>query len=142
MNLAERAAATQQTFNAFKGEPFDWRHASCANLLATHLSNMGHPVPPMPPMGTKKAAREALKAMGASSLLKLPAVLGLEEIAPAKMLVGDIAVLPGEDGRTDGIRGAIVIAAGNGKFMGWHEAGEGLRMIDNALPHVKAAFRA
>lgn len=141
MNLADRARATQRTFDAFRGHPFDWRHASCAHLLAAHLVNMGRDVPPVPMMNSKKDARAALKAMGAPSLLRLPVVLGLEKIVPASMWIGDVAILPGEGGRVDGIRGAIVIAAGNGKFMGWHDASEGLQMMHDVMTHVKAAFR-
>lgn len=141
MNLAQRAAATQATFNAFRGVPFDWRHASCAHLLSAHLVNTGHDAPAVPDFATAAAAKRALKEMGAASLPGLMDVLGLKRIRPADMLVGDIAVVPGQKGRTDGINGAIVICAGN-KFMGWHEAGEGLQMIDNVIPHVKAAFRA
>jgi hypothetical protein len=140
VNLAQIAAATQQTFNAFRGVPFDWRHSSCAHLLAAHLINMGRDAPAVPEFSTAAGAKRALKAMGAPSLPKLMAVLGLQPIKPSEMRVGDIAVLPGANGKTDGINGAIVICAGN-KFMGWHEAGEGLQMIDNVLPHVKAAFR-
>lgn len=141
MNLAQLAAATQATFNAFRGVPFDWRHASCAHLLSAHLANVGHDAPAVPDFTTAAGAKRALKEMGAASLPGLMDVLGLERIRPADMRVGDIAVVPGQKGRTDGINGAIVICAGN-KFMGWHEAGEGLQMIDNVIPYVKAAFRA
>lgn len=137
MNLAQRAAATQQSFDAFKGAPFAWAHSSCAHLLATHLLNMGHDVPAVPPFKSATGARKALRAMGATNLTALLSGLGLQEIKPAAMLVGDLAVVPGDDSPFD----AIVVAAGNGKFMGWHGASEGLQMIDDVLPNVKAAFR-
>lgn len=141
MNLAERAAATQITKDAFWGVPHSWARITCVHLLHDHLVIFGHDVPVVPNFRTKKGAREALKAMGATSLPSLLKGLGLEEIPPAKMLVGDVAIVPGEGNRTDGIRGAIAISAGNGKFMGWHEAAEGFTIIDDILPHAKAAFR-
>lgn len=140
MNLAQLAAATQATFNAYRGVPFNWRHASCAHLLAAHLANVGRAAPEVPEFSSAAQAKRALKAMGASSLSGLMDVLGLERIRPAEMRVGDVAIVPGQKGRTDGINGAIVICAGN-KFMGWHEERDGLTTIDDILPHVKAAFR-
>ena len=78
--------------------------------------------------------------MGADSLPNLCRTLGLEEITPSKMRVGDVAILPGDGGRIDGIRAAVTICAGS-KFMGWHGAAEGFQMIADVMPHVKAAFR-
>lgn len=138
MNLADRASATQKTFDKFRGKPFGWKDASCAHLLRTHLRNMGHRPPAMPAFRSAVGAKRALKDMGASDLTGLLAGLNLMEIQPAKMLVGDLAVLPGDDGVFD----AIVVSAGNGKFMGWHGAGEGLQMMTDVMPHIKAAFRA
>lgn len=135
--LAKRAAATQKTFDKFRGVPFSWEGASCAHLLRSHLRNMGHRPPKMPKFQSAVGAARALKGMGADNLSGLCLVLGLIEIPPAKAIVGDVAVLPGEDGPFD----AIVICAGNGKFMGWHGAAEGLQMIDDVMPHVIAAFR-
>ena len=137
MNLAQRAAATQKTFDKFKGKPFSWKEASCAHLLRTHLRNMGHRPPKMPKFQSAVGAKRAIEEMGATDLVSLCEVLGLAEISPAKALVGDVAVLPGDDSPFD----AIVVSAGNGKFMGWHGAVEGLVMIDDVMSHIKAAFR-
>lgn len=137
MNLAQRAAATQKTFDKFKGKPFAWKDASCAHLLRTHLRNMKHRPPKMPAFRSAVGAKRALKDMGADDLVALLNGLGLMEIPPAKMLVGDLAVLPGDDGVFD----AIVVSAGNGKFMGWHGASEGLQMMMDVMPHIKAAYR-
>lgn len=141
MNLAQRAAATRSTWESFRGVPLRWNGATCAHVLHDHLINAGHTPPAVPTFRTKKGAREALAAMGVANLVDVPRMLGLEEITPASMVVGDIGLLPGDGNRTDGIRAAIAICAGNGKFMGWHGAAEGFRIIGNILPHVKAAFR-
>ena len=118
-----------------------WNGVTCAHVLHDHLVNCGHAPPAVPAFRTKKGAREALAAMGVANLVDVPVLLDLEGIAPASMIIGDIGLLPGDGNRTDGIRGAIAICAGNGKFMGWHGAAEGFRIIGSVLPHVKAAFR-
>ncbi|MFN7029465.1 MAG: DUF6950 family protein [Sphingopyxis sp.] len=141
LNLAQRAAATQATWALLSGVPFAWDGMTCVDALHAQMLHMGHQPPAVPGFRTKAGARRALKAMGATSLGHLMEdVLGLERIAPAAMIVGDVALIPGDGVRTDGIRGAIAICAGN-KFMGWHGAAEGFQMIDDVMPHVKAAFR-
>lgn len=73
--------------------------------------------------------------MGSADLSGLMLRLGLLEIGAAEMIVGDVAILPGDEAFD-----AITICAGN-KFMGFHAAGEGFQMIADVLPHVKSAFR-
>jgi hypothetical protein len=141
MNLAERAAATQATYNRYLAKPFSWRGATCVHVLRFHLRQMGHRPPPMPQFRSAIGATTALKAQGVHGLPGLCMKLGLAPIAPAEMIVGDVAIVPGDDGRTDGIFAALVICAGN-KFMGWHGAADGFQPIDDLMPHVKTAFRA
>lgn len=140
MNLAQRAAATQATYDRFLGKPFSWCGATCVHVLRYHLRQMGHRPPPMPQFRSAVGAATALKAQGVDDLPGLCRKLGLIEILPSEMIVGDVAILPGDDGRTDGLYAAIVICAGN-KFMGWHGAGEGFEPIDGLLDHVTGAFR-
>lgn len=140
MNLADRARATDATKKAFFGTERNWSDTTCVHVLHAHLVNMGHMPPDVPPFRTKKGAREALKAMGAASLPNLCRNLGLEEIAPAKMIVGDIAILPGAEGKADGIRAAITICAGN-KFMGWYGNDGPFQNMEIDMAAVKAAFR-
>ena len=61
--------------------------------------------------------------------------LGLMRIPPAAMLVGDLAILPGEDGFD-----AVVVCVG-GKLMGWHGAADKLVMIGEAVGSITAAWR-
>lgn len=140
MNLADRARATEATKNAFWGTERNWTDTTCVHALHAHLVNTGHFPPDVPLFRTKKGAREALKAMGAPSLPALCLNLGLAEIAPAKMIVGDIAILPGAEGKTDGIRAAITICAGN-KFMGWYGEDGPFQHMEIDLSAVVAAFR-
>ena len=135
MNLAQRAAVTQATWNKYRGRAFDWKGSTCVHVLRSHLRAMGHKPPKMPSFQSPIGAKRALKAMGADDLADLMRGLGLLEIPPAEMFVGDVAILPGDDPFD-----ALTICAGN-KFMGFHAAGEGFQMIADVLPHVKSAFR-
>lgn len=140
MNLAERARATEQTKAAFWGAERNWDGVTCVHLLHTHLINTGHFPPDVPKFTTQKGAREGLKAMGATSLTNLCRNLGLTEVKPAKMIVGDIAVFPGATGKTTGIHAAITICAGN-KFMGWYGSDGPFQSMEIDLSDVTAAFR-
>lgn len=140
MNLADRARATDATKKAFFGTERNWSDTTCVHVLHAHLINVGHAPPVVPAFNTKKGARDALKAMGATSLANLCRNLGLEEIRPANMIVGDIAILPGADGKSEGIRAAITICAGN-KFMGWYGNDGPFQNMIIDLSAVKAAFR-
>lgn len=76
-----------------------------------------------------------MKAGGYETLADIFDGLSLPRIAPAAMLVGDLAMLPGEDGFD-----AIVICAG-GKLLGWHGLADELTVIGEAVAHVTAAWR-
>lgn len=141
MNLADRATATKATYSKYLGKPFSWRGRTCVHVLRYHLRQMGHKPPTLPQFRSPVGALTALSTHGADDLAGLVRSLGLPEIQPSEMIVGDVGLLPGDDGRTDGIFGALVICAGN-KFMGWHGAGDGFEAIDDVLPYMTAAFRA
>lgn len=135
MNLAQRAAVTQATWDKYRGKPFDWKGATCVHVLRSHLRAMGHKPPKMPSFQSPVGARRALKAMGADDLAGLMRGLGLMEILPAEMIVGDIAILPGDEAFE-----ALTICAGN-KFMGFQEEAEGFTSMDIDRAAIKAAFR-
>lgn len=73
--------------------------------------------------------------MGSADLAGLMRHIGLLEILPAEMIVGDVAILPGDDAFD-----AITICAGN-KFMGFHEQAEGFASMEVQRPAIRAAFR-
>lgn len=135
MNLAQRAAVTQATWDKYRGKPFSWKGATCVHVLRSHLRAMGHKPPKMPSFQSAIGAKRALKEMGADDLSEMCAKIGLMQIAPAEMIVGDVAILPGDEG-FDG----LTICAGN-KFMGFQEQAEGFTSMDVHRPAIKAAFR-
>ena len=136
MNLPARVAATNKTMAKYRGRAFDWKDkATCIHLARTQLRNMGHKPPPIPQFGSTIGARRAMQGAGYETLADIFDGLSLPRIAPAAMLVGDLAMLPGEDGFD-----AIVICAG-GKLLGWHGAADELTVIGEAVMHVTAAWR-
>lgn len=116
VNLALRAAATNRSVAQFQ-RPFDWDGASCIHLVHAHAINMGHVPPPLPKFRSRQGALRGLLKTGHRTLESLMDSQ-FERIAPARMLVGDVAMLPGEDRRLK----ALVIFDGHVSVAGWHEA--------------------
>jgi hypothetical protein len=135
MNLAQRAAVTQATWNKYRGRAFDWKGATCVHVLRSHLRAMGHKPPKMPQFQSPIGAKRALMKMGSADLAGLMLRLGLLEIGAAEMIVGDVAILPGDEGFD-----ALTICAGN-KFMGFQEQATGFTSMEINRPAIKAAFR-
>lgn len=95
---------------------------------------MGHRPPKLPDLRSALSAERALRATGFDDLRGLLDSL-LPRIAPAAMLVGDLALMDGD------ALDAIVIAAG-GKVFGYAEGHEGLCVIEPvATRSFKAAWR-
>ncbi|KKW92246.1 DUF6950 family protein [Sphingobium chungbukense] len=135
-DLLRRAEATRLTINKYRARPFDWKSRStCIHMARTHLRNMGHRPPPIPDFRSVIGARRALQNTGFDNLTALLDSL-LPRIAPAEMLVGDIAILPGDEGME-----GIVISAG-GKLIGYNEdAPDGVKPLMALVP-LPAAWRA
>jgi len=114
IDLEARRAATQRTIDKYRARPFDWRaRATCIHLARTQLRNLGHRPPPIPDFRSALGARRALARTGFASVAALLDSM-LPRIAPASMLIGDLAAIEGDDGLE-----CIVISAG-GKMLGYH----------------------
>lgn len=137
INVALRAAATNRTVAEFADRGFDWDGASCIHLAHRHAQNMGHAVPKLPMFRSRQGALRGLVKTGHRTLEGLLDSL-FERIAPAQMLVGDLAMLPGEDRRLR----AIVVFDGHLSVAGWHEAHpDKLVWIKNMQADLVAAWR-
>lgn len=135
MKLTERKKRTEKTLAKFRGRGFKWDGgATCIHLFRTHLKNMGHKVPVVPRFTSALTARRAMDAAGFESLEALGDSF-LERIPPASMLLGDVALMQGDD-----LFDAIAIyAGGGGKVFGWHEDGT---VFEPIVPlEFKAAWR-
>lgn len=136
-SVALRAAATNLTAQQFQGRPFDWDGASCIHLAHAHATNMGHVVPPLPAFRSRQGALRGLFKTGHHTLESLMDSL-FPRITPAQMLVGDIAMLPGEDRRLR----ALVVFDGHLSVAGWHDAQpDSLVWIKNMHADLVSAWR-
>ena len=135
IDLLARREATQATMDKYRDRPFDWpTRSTCLHMAAFHLRQLGHSPPPVPRVRSLLGAKRALAKRGWADAGEMLAGIGLVEIAPARMVIGDLAVLMSD---ADNI-GAITISVG-GKVMGWHEDAAGMVNIEPL--RIERAFR-
>jgi hypothetical protein len=117
MNLKERADRTTDVIERFRDKPFAWgTRGNCIHLAKAQAKAMGVRTRAVPKFSTYAGAVKALKSTGHNSLEELLDWY-FPRIPSAKMIVGDIAMLPGLAPFN-----ALVIAAGGQKVLGWHES--------------------
>lgn len=134
--LEWRRRATQATLDRYRAVPFDWAaRQTCVHLAAFHLRNMGHRPPAVPGFTTPAGARKALTDRGWDSVSAMLDSM-LEPIAPARMLLGDLAVVAGSDGME-----AIVICTGPQALLGWLPGGESMAVHIGGIAQVTRAWR-
>ncbi|BCI70015.1 hypothetical protein SPKIRA_08450 [Sphingomonas paucimobilis] len=129
-----RTNAAQATLDQWKARPMRLGTSDCVRMTASHLRRLGHKVK-LPASGSYRSVRSALKALderGYSSLADALDAMGLERIAPASAIVGDVLMLPAEDKL-----GALVVALGNGRVVGYHEEAIGAAVLQ-PLEYVTA----
>ncbi len=96
-----RREASQATKDRFFGKVMDWgAGVHCVKMAHYHLRQMGWRSPQLPTLPRINSAIGAKKALQARGWLSVTAMLDqlLERIPLAMMLLGDMAVTPGEDG--------------------------------------------
>ncbi|WP_374649110.1 hypothetical protein [Rhizorhabdus sp.] len=125
--LEKRVVAAQLLLDEWRDRPFSWKKGvTCVRLTAAHLRRMGY-VPPLAKAGrfaSALGARRALERAGFASLSDALDSMGLERIAPASAIVGDIIELPGEAPFN-----ALTVAMGNGRVLGFHQDMEGAAVL-------------
>lgn len=120
----------------FRDQPFQWGQVDCARVAAYHLKQLGYKIA-ISKAGRYRTALGAAKALGRlgyASLSEMADSLGLVPIAPACMLLGDLAEVEG-----DSPVGTIVIYAGGGNVFAFHELHPGLV---TAAPNSASILRA
>ena len=138
-DLIRRQEATAATLRKFRAKEFEWKAGhTCVHLARFHLRAMGHKPPKLPPIRSALAARRALDARGWANVSAMLASL-LEPIAPAAMLLGDLAVVDQEE--ENGL-GAILVSIAPHKLAGWDFRAEKLAVIDFDWSEISGAFRA
>ena len=133
--LIRRKIATQRTLDRFRGVEFDWSAVTCVHLAHAHLSEMGYDLPEIPQFDTALGAARALQANGWSSVSDM-LDSHLMRIAPAQMVLGDLAL-----GQGDGVLDGIFVCAGPLKVFGWREDTPDLVLLDVGLGELKGAWR-
>lgn len=133
--LVIRRDATNRTLQAHRGVNFDWSSASCLHMAHSHLSEMGHVLPDIPPFDTALGAAKAMKERGWESVADMLDEF-LPRIAPASMLLGDLALIKGAGGLD-----AIFICAGPLKVFGWRDDAPDLVLLDVSFGELEGAWR-
>lgn len=116
--LQIRHATIEATMARFRDRPFAWGSVDCAKVAAFHLAQVGIEIR-LAKAGSYKTAlggKRALRRLGYSTLPDMADGIGLTPIAPARMLLGDLAAVPG-----DNLIGTLCLYAGNGNLFGFHE---------------------
>jgi len=135
MNMAHRAQATGTVIDRFRGKPFAWdTSANCIHLMRAQAVALGVSMPVVPRFRSHFGARKALLKTGFETLeawmdAKFP------RIAPARMIVGDVGMVPGEAPFN-----ALVVSVGGSKVVGWHEASDVLEVIQLSKADYVAAW--
>ena len=134
--LERRRIATEKTLGRYAGKVFDWsKGITCVHLARGHMKNMGHKPQTLPRFRSAFGAKKALKANEWESVEAMLDSM-LLRIAPAQMLLGDLAMVPGQEGLD-----CILVSAGPMKMMGWHpETGEFV-LYDDGISEVTGAWR-
>jgi hypothetical protein len=134
--LLTRKDATEKTMARYRRKAFDWsKGITCVHMARSHMRNMGHRPPGLPRFRSAFAAKQALTARGWTSVDDMLDSL-LPRIAPAQMLLGDLATLPSEEGL-----GSIMVCAGPHKLLGWREDAPELVVLDVQLDELSGAWR-
>lgn len=136
LDLEQRRIRTQAVVDRFRDRPFSWTgRRTCLHLARAQMRAMGHQPPKMPDLRSALSAHRALIAAGHDDIAGLLDSL-LPRIAPAAMLIGDLALMEG-----DSAFDAVVINVG-GKVFGYAEDHDGLQVIQPVgIQPFKAAWR-
>lgn len=118
IDLRRRRDVAQAVFDRFAGRPLAWGRDDCVRMAAFALRKFKRPVS-LAKAGEYSSLKGALRALRRAGFDTLEAAVdaqGLERIAPAFALPGDIIGLPAEE---DGPWLALTVALGNGRVLGF-----------------------
>ena len=136
VELERRRVATEKTLARYRSKTFDWSNGiTCVHLARYHLKNMGHKPPTLPRIRSALGAKKALKANDWASVSEMLDSM-LPRIAPARMMLGDIATVPGTEGLD-----SILVCAGPFKLLGWHPVDGSFTVYDGGNAEVERAWR-
>jgi hypothetical protein len=113
-----KAKAAQACFDRFAGKARREGANDCARLACHALHHAGVPVAFLKGKrwNSEAAGFRLLRSLGFADLIEAVDAVGLERIAPARAVAGDIVALPCEDERWGC---ALTVALGNGRVIGF-----------------------
>jgi hypothetical protein len=119
--LIKRQQAVKATMERFHGKSFVLGSVDCMKMVGFHLKRLGIKVPFAKggPYKSALSAQAALRRAGHKTVMDVMDSLGLERIAPAAALIGDVVACP-----ADNPLGALAIVVGNGNMLAFHESHE------------------
>ena len=127
IEIVKRTVLTEKTKDRFYGKPFAWGTSDCARMVAFHARAFGWKTPKVGSYRSEASALKYLKELGFSNIAELVSSHGLKEIAPARVLIGDIVTF-----ESTSETGALGIAIGNGNMLGFHDSVEGGAILSMA----------
>lgn len=134
-DLERRRKASAETLARMRGTKVSWQGASCLHFAHAHMVAMGHELPPIPDFDSARSAMRAMRERGWDGVEDMLDA-HLERIAPARMLLGDVATAPGEGGLA-----TIVVSAGPFKLMSWHPETGSFALFDGGMAELTGAWR-
>lgn len=119
--MIRRAHAAQACIDRFAGKPYAPGTRDCVKLAGHSMHKLGRRV------GLTKGLRytteagglKAMRKLGFKSLIEAVDAAGLERIAPASSLPGDIIALDADGESAFGC--ALTVAVGNGRVVGFQD---------------------
>lgn len=152
-DLIRRQTATEHTLKRYRRRDFDWSQmTTCVALAWFHAKKMGRKPPKIPLYRSPLGALKVLKQLGCTDCGELvDKIPDVERIAPAQMMMGDLAMckagVPEGERETPGAValagiGTIVLCLGPHKIIGWRaDTGNRLVVLDIGFDQIDAAWR-
>jgi hypothetical protein len=121
MRAPTKGHAAQACVDRFGDRPFELGKRDCVRLAAHLVRARGVKTPMLKGLrySTLAGAIRALGQTGFADLAEGVDALGLQRIAPARAVTGDLIAMPGEDGDPFGC--VLTVAVGNGRVFGFIE---------------------
>lgn len=117
MTPDRKRAAAQACIDRFNRKPYAPGKRDCVRLAAHLLHHVGHGVPLLKGhrWTSETGGLRVMRRLGFACLVDAVDATGLERIAPARAVTGDLVALPAE-----GPFGcALTVAVGNGRLLGF-----------------------
>lgn len=130
-DMLKRAAATQACMDRFAFKAVEPGKRDCGKLAAHAMGKMGRSAKLLNASRhtTWAGALRYLSKVGVKDLVALIDKMGLERIAPAAALPGDIIALPSDDG----FGCSLAVALDNGRVLALNAA---TGLIEPMIPHL------